>query len=168
VLHLRPSELRRYAATAPSLPVNQDRAEVRLLATLLTAGFALFLFEPIFYLLAVPSAPISRVARLAPSHWYVVAAFAACLLATLPHLFDLCFRSQRLGNPCPRRRAALASIGAAVTWLYLAVLAYPLDMGLVVPLAYGMRASGSLVLGLAYGISINAQQLRSLLHVKDR
>ncbi|SFF05117.1 hypothetical protein [Paracidovorax wautersii] len=138
---------------------EQDRIEVRMLAALLTLAFVISLAEPVFYLLAVPQSVIAEVAGVAPSVWCVIAAFGLCLLATLPHLVWLVLRPARLGDRWPRAWAAGGALGAAATWIYLANLSLPLDLG-GVEWAYGMRAIGSLVMGLTYGISLNAQQIR--------
>ncbi len=100
---------------------------------------------------------------LAPSLWCVVAAFVLCLVATLPHLAWLAMRPARLGDRWPRVWAAAAAMGAAATWIYLANLSLPLALG-GIEWAYGMRAVGSLVIGLTYGISLNAQQMREIEH----
>lgn len=160
------SDIREYVEQAVSLPKDQNKAEVRIYAALTTIGFILLLVEPIFYLYTVPEAMITKVARLAPSVWCVSVAFLTCLLATLPHLVILIFRPDLLGNKWPRRFAAYATFGSAVTWLFLANLALPLDVG-GLEWAYALRAVGSIVIGLTYGFSINAQQGREILKAEQ-
>ena len=157
------SDLRGYIARSTTLPADQNRTEVRLYATLITVGFALSLLEPIFYLFAVPEAMIVRVSSLAPSIWCVAAAFGLCLLATLPHLFILLFMPTSLWERWPRRFAAYATFGSAVCWVYLANLAYPMDVGYL-EWAYALRAVGSIIVGLTFGFSVNAQQGREQLN----
>lgn len=157
------ANLREFIARSSSIPADQDRAEVRLYASLITAGFALSLVEPMFYLVAVQQAMIFRVASVAPSMWCVFAAFGLCLCATLPHLCVLIFRPQHLSRQWPRRFAAYATFGSAVTWIYLANLAYPMDVG-GLEWAYALRALGSIFVGLTYGFSVNAQQGRDALN----
>lgn len=153
------SEIRDFIAHSTSVPADQNRAEVRIYAALTTAGFMLSMLEPLFYLLTVPGALIVRVSSLAPSMWCVFAAFSLCLCATLPHLFALMFRPHTLGRRWPRRFAAYGTFGSAVTWIYLANLAYPMDVG-GLEWAYFLRAVGSILVGLTYGFSVNADQGR--------
>lgn len=155
-------DLREFIAHSSAVPVDQNRAEVRIYAALTTAGFMLSMLEPLFYLLTVPEAMIVRVASVAPSMWCVFAAFSLCLAATVPHLFALLFQPHSLGNRWPRRFAAYGTFGSAVTWLYLANLAYPMDVG-GLEWAYALRALGSMLVGLTYGFSVNADQGREAL-----
>lgn len=160
-------DLSKWVEQTCALPQNQDKSEVRTLATLVTAGFLVSMAEPLFYLFLVPESLVSRVAGMAPSIYLVASAFALCLLGTLPHLFALMFRPQSLSVVWPRRLAAKCAIGAAVLWIYLAGLATPLDVG-AVEWAYGLRAFGSLLVGGAYGVSLNAQQLRERINAQAR
>lgn len=153
------TDLRDYIERARSIPKDQNRVEVRLLASILTVGFAISLLEPIFYLFTVPMSMIFQVSSLAPSIWCVATAFGLCLIALLPHLVILLFRPHLLGRKWPRKWAGRASFGASVCWIYLATLAYPMDVGSL-EWAYALRAAGSMVVGIAYGYSVNAQQGR--------
>lgn len=155
------ADLRSYVMHAETLPEDQHKAEVRLYASLITIGFALLLIEPIFYLQWVPMSMVSKVAGLAPWKHCVTAAFGICLAAMTPHLVSLLFRPRSLGVKWPRRCAGYAALGGAVTWLYLAVLAVPLDAG-GLEFAYAIRMLGCAVIGVTYGFSINAQQGREL------
>lgn len=155
-------DLRRYVANAESVPKDQNKTEVRLYAALTTVGFMLLLIEPIFYLLKVPGSVVLRVASLTPSIWCVATPFILALLMTLPHLAALAFWPDQLWRRWPRRFSAYAAFLAAVTWIYLANLAMPLDAG-AVEWAYVIRALGSIVIGLTYGFSLNAQLGRDLL-----
>ena len=160
------ADVRSWIERTASLPANQDRAEVRILATLVTAGFLISLAEPLVYLFLVPASLVSKVAALAPSIYCVAAAFLLCFLATVPHLFALMFQPSKLHVAWPRKAAAGGAVGAAIVWLYLATLALPLDVG-AVEWAYLTRTVGSLLVGGTYGVSLNAQQLRECLHAKD-
>lgn len=160
-------DLRRWVEDTCALPRNQDKAEVRALAAIVTAGLLVSMAEPLFYLFLVPSSLVSRVAGMAPSVYCVAAAFAVCLLLTLPHLVALLCFPRTLHMAWPRRMAAHGAVGAAVVWLYLASLATPLDLG-AVEWAYGLRAMGSLLVGGAYGVSLNAQQLRECINAQTR
>lgn len=160
-------DLRRYIALAPSLPLDQDRAEVRLQAGFITGVFLLLLVEPIFYIFEVPGSMISRVSALAWSSWCVIGSFALSFLAALPHLFTLIFRPDLLAIRHPRRWAAFAALGAAVTWMVLANMAVPLDVG-GLEWAYGIRAIVCLFIAGIFGFSVNAQQMREHLHAAHR
>ena len=152
-------DLREWVAKTCALPQNQDKAEVRTLASLVTAGFLFSLIEPLVYLFFVPASLVSRVAGMAPFQYVISIAFGAALVMTIPHLLALLFTPKKLYVEWPRRLATYGALLAAVTWLYLVALAVPLDVGLV-EYAYGARVVGSLVVGGAYGVSLNAQQLR--------
>lgn len=160
------SSLREFISHSGAVLADQNRAEVRIYAALTTAGFMLSMLEPMFYLLTVPEAMIVRVAGLAPSAWCVFAAFALCMCATLPHLVALILRPHTLARRWPRRFAAYGSFGSAVTWVYLANLAYPMDVG-GLEWAYVIRAVGSIFVGLTYGFSVNADQGREALHAAN-
>jgi len=185
-------DLSKWVEETCALPQNQDKSEVRTLATLVTAGFLVSMAEPLFYLFLVPGSLVARVAGMAPtlhagavaiapggesllSSWLaslpsvnlVAVGFLICLLGTLPHLGALIFRPKTLYVTWPRRLAAKCAIGAAVLWIYLAGLATPLDVG-AVEWAYGLRAFGSLLVGGAYGVSLNAQQLRERISAQTR
>lgn len=157
------ANLRHYLLRARSIPVDQDKSEVRIYAALLTAVAGYFLVaEPIFVLLTVPQSPLFRVAALAPSVWCVVVAFLICLLCMVPHLLALLFKPSSLSTTWPRGVAARAAFGAAVTWLYLGNLAMPMDLG-AIEWAYFFRALCSLMLSFSYGFSVNAQMGREKL-----
>lgn len=160
------ADIRRYAALAKSLPLDQDKSEVRIYAALLTTIAGYFLAaEPIFVLLAIPQSPMFRVASAAPSVWWVLAAFLLCTLCLIPHLVFLVFAPRSLSKRWPRSMAAKASFGAAVTWLYLCNLSLPMDLGSI-EWSYGFRAVCALMLAFSYGFSVNAQQGREILHAK--
>jgi hypothetical protein len=161
------ADLRKYALQAKSIPLNQDKVEVRIYAALLTAVAGYFLIgEPILDLLTVPQSPIRSVAGLAPSIWCVVAAFTICALGLLPHLLMLLFNPTALWRKWPRSVAAKSALGAAVIWIYLMNLSLPMDLG-AIEWTYGLRALGALLLSFSYGYSVNAQQGREILHAKS-
>ena len=135
--------------------------EVRIYAAILTLVFVLLTIEPNFYLFYVPASVLPKVAALAPSFWCVPAWFALCTVAALPHLIALMFMPSTLAVKWPRKCACYAALGSAVGWLYLANLAVPMDLGRV-EWAYLLRATVQIVIGLAYGTSLNAQQARDM------
>lgn len=161
------ADIRAYVARATSLPLDQNKTEVRMYAASVTAIAGYFLIaEPIFVLLTVPQSPMFKVASAAPSVYCVAAAFSLCLMCLIPHLFALVFRPKSLNTQWPRKLAALASFGSAVAWVYMANLSLPLDLG-GIELAYVLRAIGALSLAFNYAYSVNAQQGREILHAKS-
>lgn len=160
LLH-RVEDLRRYVAHAPSFIRDQDRAEVRVQAIFISAVYLLLLLEPLYYIYTVPGAMIARVSSTAPSVWCITGSFALCFVAMLPHLWTLIFRPDLLGQKRYRVWAAFAALGASVTWLVLANLAVPMDVG-GLEWAYGIRALATLCIAGIYAFSVNAQQLREV------
>lgn len=160
MLH-RVDDLRRYVATSPSFVRDQDRAEVRVQAIFIAAVFLLLLIEPLYYIQTVPGALIGRVASTAPSRWCVVGAFALSFLAMLPHLWTLLFRPDLLGVLRYRVWATFAALGASVTWIVLATLAEPMDLG-GLEWAYVIRALATICIAGIYAFSVNAQHLREV------
>lgn len=134
-------------------------SEVRTYAAILTLVFVLLTIEPNFYMFYVPVSVLPKVAALAPFFWCVPGWFALCTLAAMPHLIALMFRPESLNVKWPRKFACYAAFGSAVGWLYLANLAVPMDLGSV-EWAYLLRATIQIVIGLAYGASLNAQQAK--------
>lgn len=156
-------DLKGYIAAAPSWPLDQDRAEVRLQAAFITTVFLLLLAEPIFYIFSVPDALISRVSSLAYSRWCVVGSFAIAFVGALPHLYTLVFRSDLLDHKIYRRAAAFSAVLAGATWIVLANRAVRLDLG-GLEWAYGIRAIAVLFIAGIFGVSVNAQQMREHFH----
>ncbi|MCZ2498129.1 hypothetical protein GN316_15295 [Xylophilus sp. Kf1] len=160
LLH-RVEDLRRYVAHAPSFIRDQDRAEVRVQGIFIAVVYQLLLLEPLYYMYTVPGAMIARVASTAPSVWCITGSFVLCFLGMLPHLWTLVFRPDLLGQKRYRVWATFAALGAAITWLVLANLAVPMDVGGLEG-AYGIRALATLCIAGIYAFSVNAQQLREV------
>jgi hypothetical protein len=156
-------DLKSYIAAAPSWPIDQDRAEVRMQAAFITTVFLLLLAEPIFYIFSVPDALISRVSSLAYSRWCVVGTFGIAFVAALPHLYTLVFRPDLLDHKIYRSAAAFGAVLAGATWIVLANRAVRLDLG-GLEWAYGIRAVAVLFIAGIFGVSVNAQQLREHFH----
>lgn len=133
--------------------------EVRVYAAILTLVFVLLNVEPNFYIFYVPVSVLPKVAVLAPAFWCVPAWFGLCTVVALPHLVALLFFPDSLNVKWPRKFAGYAAFASAIGWLYLANLAVPMDLGHV-EWAYSLRALIQIMIGLAYGASINAQQAR--------
>lgn len=156
---VRVDDLRRYIASAPSLPIDQDRAEVRLQAGFIALVFMLLLAEPVFYIFTVPDALISRVSAMAYSRWCVVGAFGVAFLGAVPHLYTLIFRPDLLNHKAFRTAAAFSAVIAAITWIVLANRAVRLDVG-ALEWVYAIRALVSLCIAGIFAFSVNAQQMR--------
>lgn len=153
---LHRSQLAAYIAHAPAIPVDKDRSEVRVYATIITAGvFGSFVMTAL-YLWLIDVSPLRMVATLNHREGPFTAAFVVLALCVVPHLFDLLFRPQKLRHKLPRKIAARSMVFAAVLWGLLATSARPLDMGLI-PYTFWAIAIAYLLIGGAYGYSLNAQ-----------
>lgn len=150
------SDLPAYVAESPAIPVDKDRSEVRLYATMLTGIVVWSLVKPAFYILTADT-PLARVAGMIAPPWVIALAFTLAAVALLPHFVSLVFLPKRLGCKLPRKMAAGAMWAAAALWAYIATRAWPLDMGSI-PLTYWLSAFGYLLVAGAYGYSLNAQQ----------
>lgn len=155
------ADLRAYVRQAPSFIRNQDRAEVRVQAIFIAAVFLLLLVEPLYYIHTVPGAMISKVASTAASRWFLTAAFALSFVGMLPHLWTLVCRPDLLAVQWYRIWATFSALGASITWVVLANLAVPMDVG-GLEWAYGVRALATLCIAGIYAFSVNAQQLREV------
>jgi hypothetical protein len=156
-----PSEIRRMAAKAPALPHDQNRAEVRIMAALITGAFLFGQLVPLLYVLGVPGSVLHQLAGAGYVPPYcVAAAFVLVALAALPHFIAVVFRPDTLEHKLPRRMAALSAFGAATIWLYLAQLALSLGCFGVIPALYVLNIVGCVTVAGLFGFSVNAQQLR--------
>lgn len=156
-------ETRRLIATAPALPMNTDRTEVRIMAAIITGGFMLHAFKSAYYILAVSVGPLARVLRDSPIPSGCIAAlFILAGLATLPHLVSLVALPRTLACKLPRKAASIAALGGAVLWVYLANRAMPMRLGGVWAI-YLVNMAACTFVAMTYGFSVNAQQLRERL-----
>jgi len=156
-------DIRAYAALSPSLPLDQDRTEVRIYATFVTIIAALLAAEPIWYMYSVPESMVNRVASLVHFPQFVTAAFAVSFFSVFPHLVTLVFFPKKMRIACFRQWAALGTLLGAITWMWLANMAVSLDVG-GLEYAYGIRALCELCVAFLFGFSVNAQQLREIIH----
>lgn len=156
-------ETKRLIALAPALPLNPDRTEVRVMAAIITGGFALHAFKTAFYVLMVHVGPLARVLRDSPIPAPCVAfLFILAGLATLPHLVSLVALPNTLACKLPRKAASFAALAGAVLWMYLANRAMPMRLGGVWAI-YLMNMAACALVAVTYGFSVNAQQLRERL-----
>lgn len=155
VMHL--SDLKEYIEHMPAIPRDKDRSEVRVYASIITGATIWSLLQPAVYILWVPSSPLARVCALTGHATVVAVLFLAMVAALLPHLAVLIGLPTHLGSKLPRKMAAGAMVAAGITWGLLATVAAPLDMALV-PSTYWVSALGYMLVGGAFGYSLNAQQ----------
>lgn len=153
---IRPHQLARFIAESPALPRDKDRSEVRVYSTIITGGVLGSFVMTALYVWRLEPSPIKLVADLTHAAGPFALGFALLALAMVPHLVDLLFRPGHLRDKGPRKMAAGAMVVAAVLWGLLANRARPLDLGLI-PLTYWATALGYLLVGGAYGYSLNAQ-----------
>lgn len=156
-----PEHVKRLALRAPSLPHNQDRTEVRILSAIITGIFLYaWLLQPVVEMWVVRNSALWKAATAASMpNWLIAATFIGCVLATLPHLFTLCFKPEWLHCKLPRKLAGFAAVAAAVLWLYLAVNVLSTRSAGLVWLYLGNMLA-CLIVGYTYGFSVNSQQLR--------
>lgn len=154
---LRPHQIARYIAQAPAVPDDQDRSEVRVYATIITGGvFGSFVMTAIYIWFLAPSL-LRTVADLTGYPGTVALCFVVLAACVAPHLLDLMVRPARLREKMPRKIAARSMVFAGVLWGMLATVARPLDVGILLPLSYWATAAAYLLVGGAYGYSLNAQ-----------
>lgn len=154
-----PAELRQMARRAPSVPRDQDRAEVRIMAVFITAGFTYGMVKAAYWIM-LATGTLHRVASVSSlPNWVLASAFLGCGVATLPHLLSLIFTPHLLHHPWPRRMAAHAAFVAGVIWLHLSVVALKLDFE-ATPWIWLGNTIGCLIVSGIYGFSVNAQQIR--------
>jgi hypothetical protein len=158
IMTLTPQEIRQFAK---SLPKDQDRAEVRVGAAVITGLFLYkFIIEPLFSLMTLPGSLLSITAKMGHSEYWVIAALVTCSALVLPHMAALLFAPSTLHQRWPRKMAARGAVLAAVTWACLGANAIPLDVDGPVAVFYWINAFICAVVGGVYGFSLNSQQLR--------
>ncbi|AMM23156.1 hypothetical protein [Variovorax sp. PAMC 28711] len=156
-----PAQFRRdVAAAAVPDDVEQNRIEVRLLTIFVTLSFMNDLIGPVMYILQIPASTLFKVAALGHYSWLVGGMFVVSILLTIPHFVSLLVLPRLLSCRTPRLMACGAAVISALTWIYLAVLAQPLDFAGPISVLYGRQSFESLFLALIYAVSLNAQQLR--------
>ena len=151
-----PMTLSAYIAQAPALPADKDRSEVRVYATIVTGCACGSFVLTAIYAALLPSL-LHRVASVTGAPNVVAIAFVLLALGIAPHLSDLMVRPTRLRLKWPRKMAAGSMFGAGILWGLLATAARPLEAGAWLPLTYWATAAAYLLVGGAYGYSLNAQ-----------
>lgn len=146
-----------------SLPVDQDRTEVRILSVVLTLFFAEHLIEPAMYATFVHESRTQWVISLTGAPNAARILLFLWVVLVVPHFISLIAFPQFLHLKWPRRFACAGASGAALTWFYFANLAWPLDAG-VLPWMYAIRAVWDLFVAAVLAFSLNSQLLRPLIH----
>lgn len=155
------SDLSAYLAQAPAIPTDKNRSEVRIYATVIT-GFMLWsLLQPVFCLFTVADAPLTKIAELIGYPKVIAGLFGLASCAMLPHLVSLLFIPDLLHYKLPRKMAAGAMVGAGILWGLLADRSRAQGFGMI-PLTYWVSAAGYMLVGGAFGYSLNAQRAQEI------
>lgn len=164
-MNISPAQLEYYLRNhwPATLPINQDRSEVRWGSAVLTMFFMAHLIEPVLYAASVQTSVMYTVARLTGYPILVMGIFVFAALMMVPHLFTLFFLPAKLSCKAPRKMAVGGALIASFTWVYLANLARPLDVG-ALPLIYLYRAAFDAGLGFVFAVSLNNQTVRKAVH----
>lgn len=142
-----------------SLPINQDRTEVRMLALLVNFFYYLNVMETTTLAASVESSAIHLVVAMSGNSMGVVVIFLVAAAMMLPHLLSLVFMPRWLSCRSPRQLACAGASFTALTWFYLSYLAWHLPLE-TVSLLYAFRASVHLAFAAVLAFSLNSQQIR--------
>ena len=146
-----------YIHQAPAVPADKDRSEVRVYAAIVTGCvFVSFLMTAIYASALMPTL-LHRVVSITTFPAIAPLSFMLLSMGVAPHLSDLMVRPWRLRLKWPRKIAAGSMFVAGILWGLLATAARPLDVGAWLPLTYWATAAAYLLVGGAYGYSLNAQ-----------
>lgn len=149
------SEVRAYAR---SLPTDQNRAEVRIMAAVITLFFVGGCMQPVFLIMTRAHTPVVTLASLSGAPYLFAFLFLVAAVLTVPHLWALALHPERLGDKRPRKMATAGAALGSLLWLYLANLSVPLDMASWVYFAKAFASA--LLVGGVYAFSLNSQQVR--------
>lgn len=149
-----------------SLPLDQNRSEVRIYAAIMTALFIYFMMESGLSALTVPQTPLFKVVSLSHHPHVTALAFFICVAMVIPHVLTLVFFPGFLSRKEPRLIASYGARGCALLWFYFANLARPLDFG-ELPYFYMARAVLCLLVAAVFAYSLNSQQLREVVDGKQ-
>jgi len=142
-----------------SLPIDQDKWEVRLSIGVITAFFIGDLIRSSLYIITHSPAPLTTVAELSRVPMVIACVMMFAAMLAIPHLWTLAFRPQYLHRTLARQLATYGGVIATLSWLFVAGTAFPLDLGLAA-LGYWGKALGCLIVSYVYARSINSQQNR--------
>jgi hypothetical protein len=145
-----------------SLPLDQDKWEVRFGMGVITGFFIGDLLRTAIYILMVKISPIAKVADLTRAPELLAGICILAALLAVPHLWALTFRPSELQKMNARRFATYGAAIAVLFWIYVAGWSMPMDIGLA-SIMYWAKAFGSLVIAFMYAKSINSQQNRELI-----
>lgn len=149
-------------AACRALPIDQDRAEVRLRTAVLVLLFSAHMLEPAIYALSVGDSMLFKVVRMSWSPALTLSAFFSSAAMMAPLLFSLMFLPRLLHCRAPRQLACAGAAMAAVLWGYCGTLALPMDSG-ALPRIYWFRSAADLLVAGVFALSLNNQLIRSLL-----
>lgn len=147
-----------------TLPVDQDRAEVRIYAAVMTGFFLYILLEAAIYAWTVTAAPLFRIVALTHYPRAVLTAFFLCAAAVIPHFASLIAIPSLLDSRIPRLMATAGSAAAGLLWFYFANEARELDYQGIQYL-YATRGVFCLAVATVFAFSLNSQQLRARINV---
>jgi hypothetical protein len=142
-----------------SLPIDQDKWEVRFCVGVITAFFIGDLMRCALYIFTKSPIPLTTVAELSRVPFVVACMFLTAAILAIPHLWTLIFHPKNLHRMRARQLATYGGAIATLTWIFVAGTAFPLDIGLAA-LSYWGKAFGCLIVSYAYAHSINSQQNR--------
>lgn len=153
-----------YTLRLSNVLTELQHAEVQLrIVTFLLACSMLFdLLDPALFIFTVPSSLIHRIANMVHEPYAIGWAYAGLGALLVPYLV-----MQAVCPNCPERRsvtklACFSLMTAAVLWFFMAWMARDLDIGPVVGV-YLRTGLGALGFSLALALSLNAEQVRTLL-----
>lgn len=161
IRHLTPELLHGLNSAMVPSPQEQDHLEVRLLAMYVTVEFLNSLVGPLTLISQLTPSLIYQVAVRSGNPNLIAGMFAAGLILATPHAIALICFPRSLALRWPRKLATLAASLVALTWAYLAVLTFPIDVGSLFWL-YAREVASSMGLAFLYAISLNAQLLRAI------
>lgn len=142
-----------------SLPIDQDKWEVRFSVGVITAFFIGDLIRSAMYIFTHSPSPLTTVAELSRVPMVVACVMMFSAILAIPHIWTLAFRPKNLHRTRARQLATYGGAIATLTWLFVAGTAYPLDLGMAA-LGYWGKALGCLIVSYVYAHSINSQQNR--------
>lgn len=150
-----PSEIRSLART---LPVDQTRAEVRIMAFVITLLFAGGCLRSAFLIASCARTALTKVTALSHEPLVFVVLFMLAAAATVPHLWALAHPKADLSCKWPRKLATGGTALAGLVWAYLGNLSIPLDAPTWPYFAKSFACV--LLVGGVYAFSLNSQQVR--------
>lgn len=149
------AEIRAYAR---SLPTDQGRVEIRIMAAVITLFFIGGCIQPVWLLVTQAPTPLVRIMMVSQVPIGVATLFLLAALAALPHLWALVLHPEQLACKWPRKLATAGAALGSLLWIYVGNLSIPLDSPTLI---YFLKSFGCAVfVGGVYAFSLNSQQVR--------